>query len=67
MKKKTTTAWAVLGYYDRKPMTFGSLAKNYKGALSIFERRADAFRMARAEDGRMVWEVAKCEIEIIKK
>jgi hypothetical protein len=66
MKKNTMKAWAVLGYQDKKPMPFGDLAKNFRGALSVFEKRADAMRMATlsGKDPRQTWEVRKCEIII---
>ena len=74
-KNKTVKVkgWAVLGYPDKKPMPFGSLAKNYKGALSVFEKRSDAVSMAtlggKEKDykKRYVWEVRKCEIIIPNK
>lgn len=65
MEKKTkkkqmkVRAWAVLGYYDKKPMPFGSLMKSYKGSLSVFEKRADAVKMTGVARS---WEVVPCEI-----
>lgn len=62
MKKQTTLkikAWAVLGYYDKKPMPFGSLMKSYKGSLSVFDKRADALKMVGVARS---WEVVSCEI-----
>ena len=76
LKNKTTKrvkVWAVLGHPDKLPMSFGSLAKNYKGALSIFERRTDAVAMAtlggkeRDYKVKYVWEVRKCEVIIPNK
>ena len=65
VKKKVIKAWAVLGYnnqegiYD-KPMPFGSLAKNFKGALSIFEKKKDADEMNKLNS----WAVVPCEITL---
>lgn len=62
-RKKVVKAWAVLGnnhegrHYE-SPMPFGQLAKNYKGALSVFELKKDALNMNKLGG----WIVVPCTI-----
>lgn len=60
----TIKAYAVLGHPDKKPMLFGSLAKNCKGALSVFGRKSDAVGMTTFKDGSRLksWKIVPCTI-----
>lgn len=57
--QKTVKAYAVLGYPDDKPMQFGTLAKSFKGSLSIFENKEDALKM---KGDVSSWRVVPCKI-----
>lgn len=61
---KTVRAYAVLGFPNDKPMLFGSLAKNYRGALSVFADRKDAVGMTTFKDGTKLrsWKIVSCAI-----
>lgn len=57
-------AWAVLVSSEHHPrfgelLTFGSLAKSHRGALSVFSRKVDADRM----NSHGSWSVVPCSIQ----